>query len=463
MNDDLSPERRQFLKIGGALLAAAPMVAAAPAVFAAGGKGPASERSAKGVKGVLTGHWANLPKAKGPRLVVVGGGTSGLSVAKYAKKDNPRLDVVLVEYRDMYSSCFCSNLWYPDIINLEFLAKHSFLDAAKNNHYTYFNATCIGLDRDSKIVATSEGDIRYDYVCIAPGIAYDWEKIGIDDIETQTRMRQEYPPGFIDPTEHVTIKRKVDTFEGGTWIQTVPTGNYRCLPAPYERACLIASVIKHKGLKGKVIILDGNPEITIKAPGFHAAFKDFYKGIIEWMPSTRVAGVDLDKKIIHGEVEDFAFDEATIYPNVRASTLIEKLGLMAPTSKTAQKEADIDIRFYNLVGDEHVYVSGDARPMPYSKSGNTSNSEGHFVGHIIAMRSQGKDVKKWESPETLCYSMVNAYPQQAIWVDTHYGYDAKKDAITGFADVKVDNTPSEKNAPAYLAWGRGMYRDMFRA
>src|SRR5664279_1001520 len=58
------------------------------------------------------GEKANLPKAKGPRLVVVGGGTSGLTIAKYAKKAYPKFDVVMVEKRDMYSSCFASNLLY---------------------------------------------------------------------------------------------------------------------------------------------------------------------------------------------------------------------------------------------------------------------------------------------------------------------------------------------------------------
>lgn len=445
--------RRRFLKAGGVTLAA-------PALLTAGLPGAAvAARAKKGPKS----RQADLPRAKGPRLVIVGGGTSGLTIAKYAKKAYPKFDVVLVEKRDMYSSCFSSNLWYSGVIDLEFLADHSFLDAAVNNGYVYFNATMTGLDRDSKVVHTSEGDIAYDFLVLAPGISYDFPKIGVNDVETQTALRLKYPGGFASPTEHVTIHRKVREFEGGVFVQTVPGGNYRCLPAPYERACMIAAVIKKNKLKGKVLVLDANPEITIKAAGFHAAFDELYKGIIEWTPATAVKGVDVEKRIIKTEFDDIRFDDAAIYPNVRASILIEKLGLLAPPTRSFQKEANIDTRFYNIIGDPHVYVTGDSRPHPYSKSGNTSNSEGHYVAKVLAARAQGKEIS-WTSPETICYSMVNTDPLEAISVDARYDYDPKSDAITGFsADTRVFTKRDNAKGLATLEWARGLYRDMFKA
>ena len=443
-------DRRSFLKMSGVMLAA-------------GTTGLGADTAAVAAPAAMKRHLADLPKPKGPRLVIVGGGTSGLTIAKYAKKEYPKFDVVLVEKRDMYSSCFSSNLWYAGLIDLEFLAAHSFLDAAVNNDYVYFNATVTGLDRAAKTIATNEGDIRYDFLVVAPGISYDYDKIGVTDIDAQTALRQTYPGGFVAPTEHVTIRRKVREFEGGVFVQTVPSGNYRCLPAPYERACMIAATIKRNKLKGKVLVLDANPEITIKADGFHAAFNELYKDIIEWKPSSAVTGVDVGKRQVKTEFDSYDFDDAAIYPNIRASTLIEKLGLMAPTSMTNQKEANIDIRFYNLIGDPHVYVTGDSRRHPYSKSGNTSNSEGHYVARVLAARAQGKEIT-WVSPETVCYSMVDAEPKEAIWVDARYDYDAKKDEITGFSkDTKTYNKRSEANGQAALEWARGMYRDMFKA
>lgn len=445
--------RRNFMKMGGVMLAAG----------TAGLAGVTRSAMASGAPAVATGTMAALPKAKGPRLVVVGGGTSGLTIAKYAKKEYPKFDVVLVEKRDMYSSCFSSNLWYTGVINLEFLADHSFLDAAVNNGYLYFNATVTGLDRASRTLVTNEGDIHYDFLVLAPGISYDYDKIGVNDVGVMTALRQTYPGGFISPTEHVTIHRKVKEFEGGVFVQTVPSGNYRCLPGPYERACLLASTFKKNKIKAKVLVLDANPEITIKKDGFHAAFNELYKDYIEWMPSKAVTGVDVEKRIIKTEFDEYKFDDAAIYANVRGSTLIEQLGLMAPPSKSNQKEANIDTRFYNIIGDPHVYVTGDSRPHPYSKSANTSNTEGHFIAKVLAARAQGKEIA-WVSPRTICYSMVNANPLEAISVDAGYDYSTEKDVITGFSkDTKTFEKRDTAKGQSTLEWARGMYRDMFDA
>ncbi|MEO5574310.1 MAG: FAD-dependent oxidoreductase, partial [Gammaproteobacteria bacterium] len=203
--------RRDFLKVSGAGLASAGMAGLA-------GLPGAAEAKPK----TIAAKKAYLPKVKGPRVVVVGAGTAGLTIAKYLKKENSKFDVVLVEKRSSYTSCFTSNLWYADVINLEFLA-HSFLDAAKNGGYTFFNATCTGIDRSARMVQTDQGEIAYEYLVLAPGIDYDYGRIGVKDADTEYRLRTEYPAGWIMGTEHVSIKRKVQNFKGGVFVQTVPS------------------------------------------------------------------------------------------------------------------------------------------------------------------------------------------------------------------------------------------------
>ena len=73
---------------------------------------------------------ATLPKAKGARVVVVGGGWSGLTMAKYLKIHNPAFDVVLIDKRPEFISFPASNCWLADQVNLDFLT-HSYIDAAK--------------------------------------------------------------------------------------------------------------------------------------------------------------------------------------------------------------------------------------------------------------------------------------------------------------------------------------------
>jgi NADPH-dependent 2,4-dienoyl-CoA reductase/sulfur reductase-like enzyme len=441
--------RRDFLKLSGAAA-----VGAATAVTGCATAGGAASTGSIGKK-------AALPSAKGPRLVVVGGGTSGLTIAKYAKKEYPKFDVVLVEKRDMYASCFSSNLLYSRLINLEFLADHSFLDAARNNNYIFFNATVTGLDRGSRVLATSEGDIDYDFLLLAPGISYDYGRIGVTDPETITTLRTNHPGGFMSLTEHITIRRKVEEMEKGLFVQYVPSGNYRCLPGPYERACMIAAHIKKQKLNAKVLVLDANPDITIKANGFHAAFNELYKGIIEYRPSSAITGVDLGSKTLKTEFDSIKFDDAAIYPGVRASTLIEQVGLADP--KSPQKEAAISQLHYGVNGDDRVYVSGDSRPHPYSKSANTANTEGKYVAKVLAARAQDKTIS-WYSPRTVCYSMVNADPMEAISVDAGYVLNKEGTAVAGFSpDTKLFEKRDAAKGKGTLEWARGMYSELFEA
>jgi len=435
--------RRQFLQLaGGSALAAATGTALV------GGTGPASAA----ISG-RTNRPADLPAATGPRCVVVGGGAFGATLAKYLKKENPKFDVVMVEPNALYMSCFLSNLWLDDLIDLNTL-QHSYCDAARSNGYVWLQGKLIDLDRDAKRAYTSEGYIDYQFIALAPGIDYNYASIGITDPAMAAACAQNFPAGFKPGSEHLSIKGKLANFEKGVFLTTVPVGNYRCLPAPYERACMIAAYFKKNKIKGKLVLLDpGEQPFAPKAPGFLAAFKELYPDIIEYRPSTTIKSVDPIKKTVTTEFETIGFDDAAIYPRVRAAKLIEDLGLSDP--KGPQMEADIDVHKYFAKGDRTCYVGGDCRPMPFSKSGNTANSEAHYVAKVIAATAAGKDVD-WMSPQTICYSMVNGKPEEAIVVKAKY--DKGK---FGFTDVELDNKRSPALALAAHEWGAGLYRDMF--
>ena len=440
--------RRDFLKAAG--------LAGMGAAAGMGGMTAGSAPAAAAVAGPLS-RAADLPKNKGPRVVVVGGGWSGLTIAKYLKKENPKFDVVLIEPNAMFMSCPLSNLWLGGVVDIDLLL-HSYVDAARNNGYVWLQGMLVQLDREKRRAWTTAGYIDYDYIVLAPGIDYNYASLGVKDPAAAATLAQMYPAAFKPGSEHLSLKEKLDDFEEGVFVLNVPTGNYRCLPGPYERACMVASYFKKEGIKGKVILLDPNDKPTIKAEGFLSAFNDLYKDVLEYHTSSTITGVDPHNKVVKTEFGEVKFADATLYPRVRASRLIEDLGLADP--KSPQLEAKIDQFYYNVPGDEHTYVTGDARPMPFSKSGNTANTEGKIVAGIIAARAAGKE-PKWESPNTICYSMVNTDPQESIMVDAKYKFTKGKG--WGFTDVKMINKRSKQLGKANIEWGKGLYRDMFGA
>ncbi len=439
--------RRDFLKTAGL---------AGVGVAAGMGGMAAGSAPAAAVAGPLS-RAADLPKNKGPRVVVVGGGWSGLTIAKYLKKENPKFDVVLLEPSAMFMSCPLSNLWLGGVVDVDLLL-HSYLDAARNNGYVWLQGMLVQLDREKRRAWTTAGHVDYDYIVLAPGIDYNYASLGVKDPAVASTLAHMYPAAFKPGSEHLSLRNKLDDFEEGVFVLNVPAGNYRCMPGPYERACIIASYFKKEGIKGKVILLDPNDKPTIKAEGFLSAFNDLYKDVLEYHTSTTITGVDPHNKVVETEFGEVKFADAALYPRVRAARLIEDVGLVDPNSP--QMEARIDHFFYNVPGDEHTYVAGDSRPMPFSKSGNTANTEGKVVAGIIAARAAGKE-PKWESPNTICYSMVNTDPRESIMVDAKYKFTKGKG--WGFTDVRVINKRSRQLAKANIEWGRGLYRDMFGA
>lgn len=446
--------RRSALKFSG-VAAAAIAVAGCTTKSSPAGSGTSSASAAVGL-----GSKAAIGDAKGPRVVVVGGGWSGLTVAKYTKKFAPNADVVLIEQRKSFISGPVSNLWIVGATNLEFIS-HDYLQAARENKYTHFNATVVGVDKANKVVQTSDGDMNYDYLVLAPGIDYDYSAWTTDPVE-ELRLKTEYPAGFIPGSETMTLKSKLENFEGGIFIQTVPGGNYRCLPAPYERTCLIADYFKREGIEGKILLLDENSGITIKAEGFGSAFKEMYGDYVDYRPSTTISKIDMDKKVVITDFdEEIAFDDASFYPHIRGGKLLEVAGV-AKDSPFNKMEANIDPFTYEVIGEKNIWCSGDVRPMGFSKSGNTANSEAHYVAKVIAGRINGKDTK-WESPLTVCYSAVAIDPTLAISVNAGYAYNEKTKAF-GFANAATNEIwkgkTGENNGKALFEWAKGMYRDM---
>ena len=409
--------------------------------------------------GQIKDKYASNKNKKNPKVLVVGGGWAGLALAKHVKIFAPQCEVVLVEKRDHFVSCPMSNEWLVDLVDLEFLT-HSYIDAANNNNYTYVNATAIDVDKRKNILNTTQGELAYDHLVFAVGIEYDYFKWAKDDKGLEQRLRKEYPAAFIPGSEHITLKEKIKNFKGGNFILTVPKGNYRCLAAPYERACLIADYFKHHGIDGKVIIMDESNHIRIKVKGFSSAFEELYKDTIVYMPSAEILEFDLDKKIVKTDFDEIPFEDASFYPNVKAPFILEKLHM---TKKTPfnRVEADIDQYTYKVKGTNNIYVCGDARPMGFSKSGNTAFSEGVNVAQMIADEIQGKK-PVWKSPVTTCFSLLSTKPEREISLFTEYRYTKK-----GGMDFKNNLTDEAwktnglGEAKVAYSWAESMFENMF--
>lgn len=160
---------------------------------------------------------------------------------------------------------------------------------------------------------------------------------------------------------------------------------------------------------------------------------------------------------VETEFDEYPFDDAIIYPPVRASRLLEEAGITDPYSP--QKAADTDPFRYHLIGDERVYVTGDSRSQPFSKGGHTTHSEAQYVAEVIAAHALDKEVL-WRSPQTMCFSAVDIEPLRAMSIITYYKFN-RQTGLFAFDRTHLIDQWDAQGGQASLAWAEGMYRDMF--
>jgi NADH dehydrogenase FAD-containing subunit len=411
-----------------------------------------------------------MPKSKGKRVVIVGGGWGGLTAARYIKKEAPDSEVVVLEKRDVFVSCPISNEWLAGEVPMDFLTRDYFT-AAKEFGYKMIQTTVTDINRDTKTVKTTTGSIGYDYLVLSPGIAYDYTKWFGNDTQAAERCRQECPPALMSGSEHVALKKMVEEFEEGNFIISIPDGAYRCPPAPYERAAMVAHYFKKNGIKGKVIILDPKAKPAPKGPGFLAAYKELYPDIVEYHPSSLVKGVDLDKKevIVTVTLEDDRIEErrisyaaANLMPVNKASEIIAMAGVSMGKAGWGMMNSPT----FQTKADERVFVIGDAvGGYPYPKSGAIANGQGHIVATQIANMIKGlPSMKEVTLPQNICYSMLN--DKEAISIGVTFSLMQDKDLNGNDTTVikpkmTENNTRSADLGKGTHSWFKGMMSDIF--
>lgn len=453
--------RRDLLKVGGLSVAAAMFAGCTTS------SGPQTTEGKKVSKMIL-------PKPTGNRVVVIGAGFGGLSLARSVRENNPNAEVIVLEKRDIFMSCPFSNTYLAELEDVELSTlTRDFYAPAKEFGYKFMQCEVLQIDRKTKTVSTSIGDINYDILALAPGIAYDYKaQFPKWDDAKIAKVAQEAPAAMITGSEHLALKRLLSNMEDGNVIITVPSGKYRCPPAPYERACMIAHYMKKEDIRGKVIILDAAPKPRAKAAAFMETFTEVYSDIIEFRGDVTIEDVDLENQVIHYYTEDKdlnvkkykdSYQVLNLIPQNRAHPLIELSGIKT----NAWGGAQLSGAGFTSVTDSSIYVVGDCVGHAIPPSGQTANWAGKRAGKHIAQRLAGKAVDEMNAlpykNANVCYSMVSGDPEEAIMVTHDFSF--VDGVLKGKGSVPKDKASGKFRTRAIgkatREWYRGIISDMF--
>jgi sulfide dehydrogenase [flavocytochrome c] flavoprotein subunit len=338
------------------------------------------------------------------KVVVVGGGTGGATVAKYLKRADPTIDVTLIEANKHYYTCYMSN---------EVLSGDRSIDSIKFGYsglaghgVTVVNDTVTAIDGEKKTVKTKGGkSFAFDRCIVAPGIDFKWEAIeGYD-----AKVAEKIPHAWKAGSQTVTLRNQLKAMkDGGTVVIVPPTNPFRCPPGPYERASQIAMYLKNKKPKSKIIILDPKDKFS-KQGLFTGAWKKLYgygtdNSMINWVNGAgggKVESVDAKAMTVQAEVEDYKADVLNIIPPQKAGKIAFAAGLTNDSGW-----CPVDLQTFESTRVPNVHVIGDAsiaKGMP--KSGYAANSEAKVCAVAVAALLNGQGVPVPSYVNT-CYSIA---------------------------------------------------------
>jgi len=404
-----------------------------------------------------------LPKGKAPRVVVVGGGWGGLTVARHLRQLAPSAEVVMLERNPTFFSCPLSNKWLIDVVDTAFLT-HDYLRVSERHGYRFVQCEVLEIDRGARRVVTSQGQLDYDFLVIAAGIRYGYEAWFGNDRRAADTTRARFPAAYVPNAEHVALKRALHGFKGGDWVMNLPPPPQRCPPSPYERACLVAWYFKTNKIKGRVTILDHKPGVAPIGNGFRTAFNELYKDYITYVPNAHVQEIDPFAQRIKTAAGDMRFDHAVLMAPHQAADIVWKAGAIGTDAQGKPTGwADIEPRKLHLRRDDRVYVIGDAvgQVSPtfrfYPKSGHVANSHGQIVAGYIAQRLAAKE-PELKLPDNLCYMLVNGSPREAISVQ--FDYTVNSQGVIEQQQID-DNDRREELVKENFRWAGIKFDDMF--
>jgi sulfide dehydrogenase [flavocytochrome c] flavoprotein subunit len=320
------------------------------------------------------------------RVVVIGGGIGGATVAKYLALSMRTLDVTLVEPKPRYTTCFFSNLYLAGLRSFETLT-HGYEALANKYGIRVVRDRATAINVEKKRVRLNSGkNLSYDRLVLAPGIAFRPGAIhGYDDTASQTM-----PHAWMAGPQTILLRRQLEGMnDGGLFVLAAPPDPFRCPPGPYERASMVAYYFKRHKPRAKILILDAK-DTFFEQDLFQDAWNRHYPGMIEWLPAQFTGGiqaVDVKTRTIITPSEKFKAAVANVIPPQMAGELAQETGLADKSGWCPVDPQTLESMLrpgVHLVGD--AIIGGE---MP--KSAFAANSQAKACAFAIAAALTGSE------------------------------------------------------------------------
>ncbi|MBS91546.1 MAG: hypothetical protein CMM95_00635 [Rickettsiales bacterium] len=379
-----------------------------------------------------------------PKVVIIGLGFGGATCVKYLSNFSQILDLIVIEKNAKIQTCPFSNLVIANVMDYQ-----EIIFKPKINPKIKFNRNNVKFidPQKKKIVFHNKDFVNYDFLILSPGIGFKSNQISGYSVDDSSHI----PHCWDGEKKILEFKRRLSSLENNSKIIiSAPDYPYRCPPAPYERASMIAYYLKRKSLKFKILIFDSKNSFT-KKEIFLEEWKKEYEDSIQWInrdEGGRVVSLDQRNGLIKTtNGEKFKGDFIHIIPEQKASNLLSSSNLIN------NDWCKINPMTFELNGYKDLFVVGDsidAGDMP--KSAFSANSQAKILSiNLINLILQ----KDFINPVFLntCYSFSSK--DRAFSIAAWYKLNSKKDRIVSLGSRQSDihSTNDQRYEESLHAYG----------
>lgn len=340
------------------------------------------------------------------QIVVVGGGTAGISVAAQLKKQSKILDIALV---DPAKKHYYQPLWT--------LVGAGIFDKTASEReeadlipkgVKWYKEHAETFYPEDNCIKTKEGtEIHYKYLVVCPGLQLDWDKIeGLKGNIGKYGICSNYSYEHVDYTWEM-----IRSFNGGKAVFTHPNSPVKCGGAPQKIMYLAEDAFRQQGVRDQTEVLFRSANASIFSVKKYA---DTLEEIIERKdihPSFKQDLIKVDgpnrkavfRDLETGSEEVITYDLLHAVPYMSAPDFIKNSPLVDETGWI-----DVDAATLRHKTFANVFSLGDVCNVPTSKTGAAIRKQAPVVVNRIMSALKGKESQKTYNGYTSC-PLVTSY------------------------------------------------------
>lgn len=410
-----------------------------------------------GIAAASTMGCASVAPSAKAKVVVIGGGYGGATTAKYIRTwSGGAIDVTLVEPNAKFVSCPLSNLVIGGSLQIADIT-FGYDNLQRRHGIRVVQDMAESIDTEKQTVKLSSGELlHYDRLVVAPGIDFMWEQLpGMNVAGAQEKILHGWKAG----PQTVALRKQLEAMpDGGTYVISIPQAPYRCPPGPYERASQVAFYFSQAKKKSKVLILDGNDDVTSKGPLFKKYWAEHYKDILEYRPKFVATDVDAKTNTIISDFGDkVQASVLNVVPPQRAGKIAAQTGL----ANINKRWCEVNYLTFESTQAKNVHVLGDAMQLAPTmpKSGHMANQQAKVCAAAIVDLMNGRAPNMAPIVSNTCYSFVS--DKDVIHVASVHTYsEEKKTLLPVPGSGGVSKAANELEAAYGHNWANNIWADV---